>query len=490
MQFVKGENDLKALVSELAKLPAETEWVEFKHNNSDPERIGKYISALANTAALLGRETAYILWGIEDGTHDILGTSFVPEAAKHKQQELIQWLKQKLDPEVNFRFHTCVYEDGRKVVVLDIEAATHSPIKFDGNEYIRVGTSLKPLTKLPKTEKALWESFNKVPFEKQIAASNLSDDEVVLLLDHSGYFELFNLPYPETRTVALEVLQSDRLLLKADNGMLNITNLGAVLFAKDLGKFEHLARKAIRLIVYTGTNRHTGSANEKVGKRGYAIGFESLISHLKVLLPNNETIGAALREEVPIYPEIAIRELIANALIHQDFTMKGTGPIIEVFKDRMEITNPGKSLVDTEKFLNYPPRSRNEILASFMRRVGICEERGSGIDKVVFQTEFYQLPAPEFIDLDNNMRAILFSKKGYKQLSMEDRIRACYWHCCLKYVEKKPMNNSTVRERFGIDEKNKATATGIINAAKNAKLIKAYDKNAGTRNLRYVPIWT
>ncbi len=88
-----------------------------------------------------------------------------------------------------------------------------------------------------------------------------------------------------------------------------------------------------------------------------------------------------------MFPELAIRELVANALIHQDFSVTGAGPTVEIFDDRIDITNPGEPLVDTQRFLDTPPRSRNEALASLMRRARICEERGSGIDKVVLEVE-------------------------------------------------------------------------------------------------------
>ena len=74
---------------------------------------------------------------------------------------------------------------------------------------------------------------------------------------------------------------------------------------------------------------------------------------------------------------------------YQNFCVTGAGPTVEVFSDRMEVTNPGQPLLDADRFLDNPPRSRNEALASFLRRIGVCEERGSGIDKVVMQTEVY-----------------------------------------------------------------------------------------------------
>ena len=93
---------------------------------------------------------------------------------------------------------------------------------------------------------------------------------------------------------------------------------------------------------------------------------------------------------------VAVRELVANALIHQDFSITGAGPMVEIFEGRIEVTNPGEPLVATDRFLDSPPKSRNESLASLMRRFRICEERGSGIDKVVSQIELYQLPPPLF----------------------------------------------------------------------------------------------
>lgn len=207
------------------------------------------------------------------------------------------------------------------------------------------------------------------------------------------------------------------------------------------------------------------------------------------LLPSNEIIGQALRKDVPMFPDLAIRELVANAIIHQDLHASGTGPMVEIFSDRMEITNPGTPLVQAHRFLDSPPKSRNESLASFMRRVGICEERGSGIDKVVFETEYYQLPAPLFEVTDEHLRVVLFSHKELKDMDKDDRIRACYQHACLRYVNRKPMTNATLRERFGIDDKNSAIASRIIKEALTAKSIKCYDSTVGSRARKYLPEW-
>ncbi len=191
-----------------------------------------------------------------------------------------------------------------------------------------------------------------------------------------------------------------------------------------------------------------------------------------------------------MYPELALRELMANAIIHQDFSITGTGPMIELFGTRLEITNPGVPLVDTQRFIDSPPQSRNEAVASFMRRIGICEERGSGIDKVVSQIEAYQLPAPIFEQTEKHTRVVLFAHKEYRDMDTEDRIRACYQHCCLRYVNREPMNNSSLRTRFNFDENSGSMASRVIKQTIDKGLIQLYDTKANRKHYRYIPFWS
>jgi len=130
-----------------------------------------------------------------------------------------------------------------------------------------------------------------------------------------------------------------------------------------------------------------------------------------------------------MYPEMAIRELVANTLIHQDFKTTGINPMIEIFPDRIEFTNPGLPLITTNRFID-EYQSRNEILASFMRRIGICEEKGSGIDKVIFNAELYQLPAPDFQVQEKHTKSIMYSFKELNDMDKNDKIRATYQHAC------------------------------------------------------------
>ena len=487
MNAERNKEHLVRLVHELRKLPKETEWVEFKQNKAEPHEIGEYISALSNSAALAGKSRAYVVWGIEDGTHRVVGTSFRPSPKKVGNEELESWLLGLLRPKIQFYFHE-VEIDGHGLVLLEIYQAFRHPVQFRNQEFIRVGSYKKRLKEHPEKERALWRFFDKTSFEEGVALEELSGEAVVQVLDYPAYFNLLGQALPETRDKILEVFANDRMIARSDTGNWNILNLGAILFAGKLESFKGLGRKAVRVVIYRGRGR-IETVREQEGSKGYASGFEGLIAFVNDLLPSNEVIEQALRKNAPMYPELAVRELVANALIHQDFAVTGAGPMVEIFDDRMEVTNPGASLVPPDRFLDSPPRSRNDTLGSFMRRVGVCEERGSGVDKVVALTERYQLPAPVFEVVEENTRAILFAHRPMNKMDKEDRIRACYLHACLKHEMRENMTNSTLRARFGIEKKNAALASKIIKDTVKKGRIRPYDETVGSRAMRYVPFW-
>ena len=463
-------------------------WIEFKGNYSDPQGIGEYVSALSNTAALYNKEHAFLIWGVDDKTHELTDTSFDPQTAKVGNQDLSLWISTQLEPQVQFYFHKLEIE-GKRVVLLEIGRAFSDPVKFRGIDYIRIESNNKKLKDYPDTERELWAIFSKKPFEFLIAMENVSEDYVLRELDYSAYFEMLNTELPSDKAKILDALSDDAIIVKSEAGSINITNFGAILFAKRLRNFPSLERKAVRIIKYDGTDRIASASKEHVIEKGYANGFENLIDYITNLLPNNEILGKAFRKVVPMYPEIAVRELVANAIIHQNFFMHGTGPMIEIFTDRLEITNPGTPLIDRYRFIDHPPISRNEKLASFMRRVGICEERGSGYDKVVFQTEYYQLPAPEIEIYNDHTKVVLYAHKAFSKMSKDDRYRACYLHACLKRVNREYMTNASLRERFNVESKNSSMISRLLNEVCALGWIKVSEESSSDKSRKYLPFW-
>jgi predicted HTH transcriptional regulator len=481
-------NEIKTIIADIQASPKECEWVEIKQNNYNPQLIGEYISALSNGAAYMGQSKGYLVFGIKDDTHEIVGTDYNPQAEKIGNQELENWIATQLSPRIDFVIHNDIVISGKRVVLFVIDSAGNTPVKFRGTAYTRVGSYKKVLADHPEMERKIWQNTHNNCFETKIAKSGLNADEVLDLIDYASVFKLLRIPFPETKAAIMEKLAEEKIIHKRAS-CYDITNLGAILFATNLQNFDMLSRKAVRVIFYKGTNK-LHALREQVGAKGYAIGFEGLVNYINERLPINEEIGKVLRKDNPIYPEIAIREFVANALIHQDFYMGGMSPMIEIYANRMEISNPGKPLIDVLRFIDHTPISRNELLASIMRRMSFCEERGSGVDRALYQCELYQLPAPDFIKDDFSTKVVMFAPQTLRQMNREDKIRACYQHCCLKYVAGEKMTNESLRGRLEISDTNYSIASRIISDTIAANLIRLDDKNKSRKYAQYVPIWS
>ena len=479
--------NLDKLVNELRKLPDETQWLEFKHNNYEPTMIGQDISALANSAAVCEKSCAYMLWGIDDKTHEIVGTDYNLQTLKKGNQELENWLRSLLSRNADFEFHT-VPMNGKNVGVLIIYRAANQTVMFEKVDYIRIGSYTKKLNEFPTIQAQLWDRIRNTKFEERYAKQDLELADALRLLDFAVYFDIRNIPQPSDNNGVAHYMVEEGIIVRQDNGLFAITNLGAILFSKRLTDFPRISRKAIRVVQYQGNNR-LNMLREDVGGKGYVVGFEGLIKYIEALLPTQEVIAGALREKKTAYPSIAVREAVANALIHQDFSVTGTGPVVEIFEKRIEITNSGTPLVDVRRIIDNPPKSRNEKLASLMRRLRMCEELGTGWDKIVITCELYQLPAPKIELFEDSTRVTLFSEMPFSNISMEDKLWACYLHACIKHVQDEQLTNSSLRERFGLKDSASGTVSRLIKEAVASELIKPLDPTTAPRYMKYIPIW-
>jgi predicted HTH transcriptional regulator len=477
------ETAKQLLTKSLHPVPQELNEIDWKSGLSDKsERLAQHISAFANYP-----NGGYLAFGINnDGTPNPLDKTEMDTIV----QKLGNIARNNLAQPVGIEHIVADYK-GNAVLFIYIPEHTDKPVHLRGSDIFEsYKRSAGQTVKLSRHEvKQLIAISTGFDFESQIAMHNVSGDDIMKLLDYDSYFTLQEKRFPDTKLSILQTLANDDLIKKTQNGW-DILNLGAILFSKDVKSFKELKRKAIRVIVYKETSR-INALKEQEGGRGYASGFEGLVNYIMDQLPSNEVIENALRKKVKVYPEKAIREFVANALIHQDFAVTGSGVMIEIFTERIEITNPGVPLVDTNRFIDTAPKSRNENLASLMRRLNICEERGSGIDRAIESIEVYQLPAPKFIRGDDYTRVILYAPTPLTRMNNDDRIRACYQHTCLHYVNNQPVNNQSVRKRFNIAKNNVSFASKIIADTLEAGLIKASDPdNASKKFASYVPFWT
>ena len=185
----------RRLIRELCKLPNETQWVEFKHNNYDPFMIGKDISALANSAALYDKNCAYMLWGIDDTSHEIVGTEYNLQTLTKGKQEIENWLRSLLSRNSDFEFHSVPIDD-KVVGVLIIYRATNQTVTFEKVDYIRIGSYTKKLNEYPALQAQIWDKLRNSRFEERYAKQDLELGDALRLLDYTTYFDLINKPQP------------------------------------------------------------------------------------------------------------------------------------------------------------------------------------------------------------------------------------------------------------------------------------------------------
>lgn len=457
----------------LMRLPSEDEHLEFKEakSNFDKGKLFKYCVALAN----------------ERGGRLILGVTDRPPRRVVGAQVFLdtEEIKARLVERFNLRIEveTISHPDGRVLVFHVPSRPIGVALHHEGAYLMRAGESLVPMT---------FDQLRRIAEEgspdllSRVALGDLSADRVVSLLDTQSYFDLIRLPYPPRRESVLERFADEKLIVDR-GGRYDVTNLGALLFAKNLREFDLLSRKAPRVVVFEGKGKLVIHSDQTV-TRGYATGFEGLIDYVNSQLPSNEVIGRALRETTRMFPGIAVRELVANAIIHQDFNEAGTSVTIEIYADRMEILSPGKPYISTERFID-GFQSRNESLAGLMRRLRICEEQGSGVDKVIDSVEAFQLPAPDFRVTETHTVAVLFAHKNFEDMDRADRVRACYQHCCLKWVMNERMTNQSLRERFKLSEARADQVSKIIRDTVDAGKIKPEEPSSSKRYAKYIPFW-
>ncbi len=395
--------NISILVKELCKLPKEAGWIEFKHNNCQPTMVGEDISALANSATLNDRDFAYMIWGVDDITHEIVGTKVRLQLEKKGEQELENWLRYLLSKNADFEFlETDI--DGKHVEIIRIHKALNEPVAFQKIDYIRSGSYTKKLHEFPVFRAQLWDKLRHSQFEDICVKTNQRFEEIIRLLQVNTYFTLLKIPQPAEKASVLHYLIEDGVIQNQDNGLFAITNLGAILFAKDL-------------------------------------------------------------------------------------YITGTAPVVEIFENRIEVTNPGTPLVDVMRIIDNPPKSRNEKLASLMRRLKMCEELGRGWDRMVLSCEAQFLPAPRIEVFQENTKVTLFSEMEFRNIPMEDKLWSCYLHACLMYVQGDALTNKSLRERFNVMESSAGSISRLIKEVVNDGKIKPLDPTTAKRYMKYIPSW-
>jgi predicted HTH transcriptional regulator len=450
--------------------------------SSDTKRLTDHLMAFANYPG-----GGYIVFGVARDATLINIDPIEIDAIANKMANLG---RDAVEPPLQLD-HEAVTFQGSHILIVRVPESDVKPVHRRGKQLddtcIRSGGTTRKAVRqeignlLVNSRTLRWENAH--------ASLLLENKEVMNALMIEPVFKMMQRKFPANEEEILCWLHNSGLIERHPSGGAYITNLGAICLAADLKKFSELSQRSARVIVYEGFNR-IKARHEKEGQRGYAIAFEGLLRYVCNQIPRSEVIHQTLRRTVPLYPEVALREIIANALIHQDFAVTGSRPMIEIFADRIEISNPGKLLPSKsiERIFGTMPESRNERLASTFRLYNLCEQRGSGLIRAGFEIEIFGLPPIRFEEDANHFRVTLFAPKSYAQMSAADRLNACYQHAVLKYCSSDTMTNKSLRERLKMPENQRSMVSRLIQDAIDAGLIAAKDPaNMSRKYTEYVP---
>ena len=472
---------IKLLEDSLSPIPQELNGIDWKCALSDKsERLAQHLCAFSNTHG-----GGFLVFGINNDD-----ASFV-EITKTEVEEIVNKLgniaKNNLAWSIQLEHDVFDY-NGHALLFIHIPEQTNKPIYLRGKDiyeaYIRSAGHTVKLSHEQVHE--LIAQSHGLTFEDRVAMNVCSAEDVLRLLDYDKFYELLHKSMPtDTSRVIAQLEEYGLIASKGD--FYEILNLGAILFAHDLRDFNSLKCKEIIVRRYEGTNNRVLNI-EYVCNSGYAVGFESLID----FIAKNTSVERieVMRRHEPSYPIVAIRELLANMMAHQDFAIKGMLLTVEIFTNRITFTNPGSSLNDVNRLIDLPPHSRNEKMAQLMLLLDMCERRGSGIDRATDAIGQMKLPAYKAQSGEDFTRITVYPKKNVKEMTPEERVAACYQHACLLYEDGRAINNMSVRERFNLNKNQTVFASRILSDTQQAGLIKPVNPEMeAKRYYAYIPYY-
>ena len=378
--------------------------------------------------------------------------------------------------------------EGYSLLFIYIPEQKEKPVYLRGRDiFDAYHRSAGQTVKMSKNQvKAMIAESQGITFEQQAAKEAQTVEQVLALLDYKAFYERLDRNVPSSTDTILSKM-SDYGFCERNGELWNITNLGAILYANDLCDFPTLSGREIVIHKYVGSNNRQQEFEQHI-TRGYAAAFEDLINFV-MRITGTEKIDIN-REQIPTYPRVAIREITANMLVHQDFGITGMPIMIEIYSNRITFTNPGAPLNNINRLIDLPPNSRNEKLAQTLFMLHICEKRGSGIDRAVAAIEEMVLPAVKFTKDEEHTRVFLYPQKSLKDMTKQEKIDACYQHACLMYEEDTPISNRSVRARFELNDHQSSVASRIIADTLDAGLLKLSDADISSRKYAtYIPYY-
>lgn len=348
------------LIETLRAEEAETEWLEFKANYVSGQSLGEYISALSNGAALCGRPYGYLVFGIEDGTHEVTGTKFDYRKEKQDNENLENWLNRLVEPRIEFSFYIIKYAALKNLVLLEIPAAYIQPTAFMGKRYVRIGSYKQDLSRYPETEKRLWNMLGKTSWEQSLSGvQNLHFKQLTLIADSRG------IDFSERKFTSLRMTDT--------NG--RFTNLAYLLSDEN----PHV----VKFAVYKGPEMNFRVKKEFSGS--WIAVLDQVLSYTDIFNDvSARVIGSdAVRTETQSYPDPSLREIVVNAFAHFDAAFPSDIKI-EFYPDKAEIASPGPLYrISMSEVLNGRQSFRNPNLVFVLNKFNYIENYATGLKKTL-----------------------------------------------------------------------------------------------------------
>lgn len=412
--------ELAALLDRLRREPRETEWLEFKENQYDPQTLGEYLSALANSACLAGKPRGYLVFGVQDGTHKVVGTQFDPHEAKAKgNQDLVLWLTSGLQPNVGLEVEVLAHPKGR-VVFLVIGPAVDQPVCFYGKSFIRIGSCKAELHKHPEKARAIWA--RRADWSGQICeGATLADLDPAAL---SKAREQFRIKHPRL-AADLAGWDDATFLNKAKLSVRGAVTNSALLL---LGRPETstLLSPAVAKISWILKDGQNQELDYEHFEPPFLLQVDRIVERIRNLTIRAMPSGTLFPQELAQYDPWVLREALHNAIAHQDYTLGGRVNVVET-PSTILVTNVGSFLpgdLDTVIQQDAPQEIyRNTLLAGAMVSLNMIDTQGGGIKRMFQKQRARFLPMPDY-DLNEPGRVKVtipghILDEHYTQLLME-----------------------------------------------------------------------
>jgi len=433
------QEELKNLLDELITLPAETEWVEFKGNYYEPQEIGEYISALSNSACLYQKDAGFLVFGIENKTHAVKGTTFKPKKEMVGNEELENWLARLLSPRIDFKIFQFEYE-GHQIVIFKIDPTHNTPVRFSGTEYIRVGSYKKKLADFPEKARKIWNSEPLIDWSAQICEGAAIEDldEEAIAKARKNYKE----KYP-ARATEVDNWNDVAFLNKAKVTIQGkITRTAIILLGKD--ESEHFINPAVAKITWVLKDENNIEKDYEHFGPPFLINVEAVYTKIRNLKYRYLLNSSLFPTEITKYEPWVIREVLNNCIAHQDYELMGRISVVEN-PDDLIFTNLGSFIPESvEKVIEQdapPERYRNLFLANAMVNLNMIDSLGGGIKKMFLLQRNRYFPLPDYDLSDSNkVKARIIGKvidEKYTKLLINKTDLSLKTVICLDKVQKK-----------------------------------------------------